>query len=416
MEEVSVIGFGAMGSGIAELFAMNGYVTNIYEISSEIIKKNYSGVEWSLRKLAERGAIRESPSEIMGRLRFRESLADAVRNSDLIVEAVNENPDVKLSVFNEAGKHAPNTALLTTNTSSISITYLQSSLGDDVRGRFAGFHFFNPPVLMRLVEIVRGRFTTDDVVNSLADVARALSKTPVMVNRDVRGFVANRIFRALRYQSFILYMHKIYDYREIDSALMNRLGLPMGIFALTDFTGGVKIESEEAGLYDIVRKSVPDYEPSAGYDAAFREALKLMMSMVHEGRTGVAAGRGFYEYPGPGKWAKPDLPPELGERVNMLHLLAPMINQAFCMVDCGISTEGDIDRALKLGYNWPRGIFEIYRQDYGPGEGVGALRELQTRIAGLSAFYEPDRLLLESSRRLSDDQQASDMGRRGEAG
>lgn len=387
MGEAAVIGFGSMGSGIAEVFAMRGFRVRIYEVNADVVKKNLDNVKWSLSKLWEKGVISSSPDEVLSNMSFHGSVAEAVREADVIIEAVFEDPGIKINVFREIEDSARRDALIASNTSGISITYLQGPLR--YRDRFAGLHFFNPPVLMRLVEVIKGRYTSDETVERLVDISRVVGKEPIIVRRDINSFVANRVWRALRYNSFILYMNGVYGYREIDSALMYRLGLPMGVFALTDFTGGIRIELDFARLFDEIKSAVPDFEPHRGFEAAFREALRLASRMASEGRLGVSVGKGFYDYPGPGKWVKPNLPRELGEGVRMIDLLSPMINQAVYMVRTGVTTEEDIDKALRLGFNWPRGLFEVFR-DYGKDDVVESLVRLGGMLPHLADFYEPD--------------------------
>ncbi|WP_367834195.1 3-hydroxyacyl-CoA dehydrogenase family protein [Vulcanisaeta sp. JCM 16159] len=230
------------------------------------------------------------------------------------------------------------------------------------------------------------------------DLARRVGKEPILVRRDVRGFIANRVFGVLSTQSFILYMRGVYDYRAIDSALIYKLGLPMGVFALTDFTGGIKLSYESRNLFEEIDRVAPETEPSKGLAKARAVVFSLIEKMYKEDRIGIRTGKGFYEYPEPGKWVRPDIPRELADRVNLLDLLAPMVNESLRMERLDICTRSDIDKALKLGYNWPRGLFEIYGRDFTARDVVSTLRRMSDLMPDLREFYEPDPALLNEAK------------------
>jgi enoyl-CoA hydratase/3-hydroxyacyl-CoA dehydrogenase len=224
-------------------------------------------------------------------------------------------------------------------------------------------------------------------VEALKGLATKLGKEPIVV-KDVRGFLANRLMRTLRYHAMILYMKGMYKVVEMDSALIYKFGLPMGIFYLTDFTGGVQLEYDESKSYFQMKRLYPEFEPNPGYEKAFLESLKLMEMMVKEGRTGVRAGKGFYDYP-PGK-TKPDIPKEAGEGVELVHLISPLVNHAMFMVREGIADRESIDRALKLGFNWKYGVFEYYEQKLTREEVLRSLEYLAMKVPELREFYSPD--------------------------
>lgn len=394
--KILIIGFGTMGSGIAEVFALNGFEVNAYDAYKDIIPKSLDGVRWSLSKLRERGSLREDVDIVMRRIHVFDNLGNAVKDVDLVIEAVFEDPKVKHQVYRELEGYVGKDVIITSNTSSIPITYLQSVLQN--KGRFAGLHWFNPPVLMKLVEVIKGKDTSDETTNALMDLVRSVGKEPILVRHDVRGFIANRVFGVLSTQAFILYMRGIYDYRAIDSALIYRLGLPMGIFALTDFTGGIKLSYESRNLLEEIDRVAPETEPSKGLAKARTIVFSLIEKMYREGRIGIRTGKGFYEYPEPGKWVRPDIPRELADEVNLLDLLAPMVNESLRMERLGICTRSDIDKALKLGYNWPRGLFEIHGKEFTAKDVVNTLQRLSSSMPDLREFYEPDPALLSEAR------------------
>ena len=389
IQRISVIGFGTMGSGIAQVFAMNRYEVNVFDTSEESINRGIGNIKWSLEKFKEKGQLKEDPSNVLSRIRTVKNLVDACKDADLIIEAVFENADIKIKLFKEIEKYVSDNTIIVSNTSSIPITYLQDSLNK--KSRFAGFHWFNPPPLMKLIEIIKGKFTAEETIKTLYDLSIKIGKEPIVVNKDIRGFLTTRLIRTLRYQAIILYMRNFYSIPEIDSALIHKLGLPMGIFYLTDFTGGIQIEYDENKTYEKMKKFSPDFEPNIGFEKAYMESLKLIEKMIQEGKLGIKTGKGFYTYSS-GK--KLEIPKELGEKVDLLDLISPLINHAYFLIRIGVTDENSIDKSLKLGFNWKQGLFEFYRKNYSKEEIIRSLEKLSQKIPDLKEFYTPDELLV----------------------
>jgi 3-hydroxyacyl-CoA dehydrogenase (EC 1.1.1.35) len=196
IRRVAVLGAGTMGHGIAEVFAMAGFEVRLMDVSDEILRNALNRIRDSLERLSKRGELRESVDSIMARISTTTDLAVAVKDVDFLVEAVPENAELKKRLFSEADRYAPPHAIFTSNTSTIPITELSETTGR--RERFAGMHFMNPPPLMKLVEIIRGRYTSDDTMNIVIQLTRLLGKEPVVVNKDVPGFIVNRVlFRVM---------------------------------------------------------------------------------------------------------------------------------------------------------------------------------------------------------------------------
>lgn len=387
---VALIGFGMMGSGIAQVFATKGFQVSLYDQSSGAVRTGLERIKTAFSNPQHESAAQTS--DILGMLKVKDSIAETCADADIAVECVFENPRTKIEVLREIEKSVPNKTIITTNASAISISYLQKSLARS--DRFAGFHWSTPPTIRELIEIVKGKYTSEQTVDKLVRLAASLGKQSIVVRRDVRGFVANRVNWALRYQAYILYLRGVYDYQAIDSALIHRLGLPLGTFARADYTGSLRIWDDESKMYDEVKNAIPDYEPSAGYEKAYREAFKLVKRMIAANRLGVRTGRGFYEYPKPGEWVMPAIPENLGENVNLTDLLAPAINHAFFIVRNGIATAKDVDKALRLGIDWPKGLFQIFEEQLTKDQVIIALRNLKSTLPNLAEFYEPDEGLL----------------------
>jgi len=386
---VAVVGAGTMGHGIAQVFAMKGYRVNLADISQEALKRAIERISWSLGRLASKGEIREEDARAaLERITTTTDISKAVEGAKLVIEAVYEDIDVKIDVFRRVGESAPAEAILASNTSGLPIT----AMAEAVRRpeKVVGMHWFNPPQLMKLVEVTITKYTDNSVASYVVELARQLGKTPILVRKDIRGFVANRIYRAIRYEAFAMVLRGEHTHVEIDSALRYKLGLPMGVFELVDFTGAVEIEVMEDRHLGKLRERYPEWEPHYEYLLLRDYAITLSKSYYERGLLGVKTGRGFYEYPEPGKYVKPNIPREAGEVLDPLEVVAPAVNLAAWMIDRGVCTAEEVDLALRLGYNFPRGLIEVARER-GFREVIDVLRKKRDRWKGhpYSAFYEP---------------------------
>ena len=195
IKRAAVIGSGAMGHGIAELLAMNGYHVSMVDVNDEILQKAKEKIKWSLDKFAEKRRIRlEDADAAFARITTTTSYEEAAKDIDFAVEAAPENMDLKKTVFVKLDEVAPPNAILTSNTSALSITEMSSVTKRP--DRVAGMHFFNPPQLQALVEVVQGDRTSQETMLAVAELARKLGKTPITVRKDVRGFIVDRILGA----------------------------------------------------------------------------------------------------------------------------------------------------------------------------------------------------------------------------
>ncbi|MFP3296838.1 MAG: 3-hydroxyacyl-CoA dehydrogenase/enoyl-CoA hydratase family protein [Vulcanisaeta sp.] len=374
IRKVAVIGAGTMGHGIAEVSALAGYEVTIVDVSQDLLNKALERVKWSLDKLAERGTIsKDRVGEVMGRIRTSLSVAEAARGADLMIEAVPEKLDLKKQVFAEADANAPPHAILATNTSSLPITEIASATKRP--DRVVGIHFFNPPVLMPLVEVIKGAQTSDEVARRAYDFVKSLGKEPIMVNKDVPGFVVNRVLISLNSAACLLVANNQYSIVEVDSAVKYRAGLPMGIFELQDFTG------IDVGY--LVGLAVAERDPM------LRVPCPLIEDLYKKGWLGQKSGRGFYEYKG-GAYERANIPREAGEKVDLVSIFAPAINMAAWLLRNGIASREDIDKGVKLGLGWPKGVFE-FADEFGIDKVVDALNQLYSRFN--YELFKPDPLL-----------------------
>ena len=376
MPKVAVIGAGTMGHGIAELFAIAGYEVALVDVAEDYLKRALQNVEWSLKKLAEKGQIKEDPSVVLSRVKpIVNDVCKAVEGVELMVEAVVEDIEVKRRVFAEADRCAPPEAILATNTSSLPITEISEAVRPERRSKVVGMHFFNPPVLMPLVEVIKGAYTSDETVKKIVEYASKLGKQTVVVNKDVPGFIVNRILARVNDAACWMVARGEATVQEVDSALMYKAGLPMGAFILLDYTG---ID---------VACFIGDAMSKRGFKT---HPCPLIVEKCQQKKFGVKTGEGFYKYPAPGKFQWPEVPKSAGERIDVIALLAPAINEAAYLLREGIATREDIDKAVKLGLNWPKGPLE-FADEFGIDTVVKALEEWRQKT-GFEEF-EPDPLL-----------------------
>ena len=375
IRRVAVLGAGTMGHGIAEVFAMAGFEVRLMDISDEILKNALSRIRDSLERLGKRGELREGVNSIMARITTTTNLAAAVSDVDLLVEAVPENAELKRRVFREADEHAPPYAIFASNTSTIPITELSGATN---RGsRFIGMHFMNPPPLMKLVEVVRGRYTSDETVNTVVQLVKALGKEPVVVSRDVPGFIVNRVLFRVILEACREVNQEGVKVVDLDAMARNVLGLPMGPFELLDYIG------LDTSLF-IVKSMI-----ERGFMA---HPCPLLEDLVNRGRLGVKSAEGFYKYPAPGQYSRPRMTPDQGLDLDPIRLMAPAINELAWLIREGVATVDDVDKAVKLGLNYPWGLSD-FADEAGIDNIVDALNNL--REASGWGEYEPDQLLLD---------------------
>ncbi|AFA39375.1 3-hydroxyacyl-CoA dehydrogenase [Pyrobaculum oguniense TE7] len=373
MLKVLVVGAGTMGHGIAQVAAMAGHHVYLHDISPEALEKALAKIRWSLEKLKERGAV-SSIESVLSRIEPAKSLEGVARDADIAIEAVPEDISIKKEVFKILDKAMRPDVVLATNTSSLPISEIASATARPQR--VLGLHFFNPPVLMKLVEVVRGDATDALMLEKALDFVKSLRKTPILVKKDVPGFVVNRILHAIFNIACHLVNRGAYSVVEVDSALKHRAGLPMGIFELRDFSG------IDVGY--MVAKSL------AERDILFSQLCPLLERLYKQGLLGVKSGEGFYKYTAQGQ--RPYIPKEPGEKVDVVMLLAPGVNMAAWLLRNEVASREDIDAGVKLGLGYPKGILEM-ADEWGVDLVVDKLQQLYLREGLILA--RPDPVLLE---------------------
>jgi enoyl-CoA hydratase/3-hydroxyacyl-CoA dehydrogenase len=360
-----------MGHGIAQVAAMSGYSVTMVDISEEILGKALERIRWSLSKFAERGRVRPDDVErVLKRISTTTDLESACSDADVVIEAVIEDLNVKLDTWRRASRAARGAKVLGTNTSSIPIDELQAAV--EGPERFLGIHFFNPPQLMQLVEIIVGSKTSDETKRLATKLARSLGKTVVTVKRDVPGFIVNRVLTRFFEAACHMVEKRRYMPVQIDSALKYRAGFPMGAFELADYVG--------------IDVAYSVSEVIAERDETFRP-IELLRRYVERGELGAKTGKGFYGWPG---GARPSIAQDVGKEVDIWYLIIPGMNEAARLVEQGIATYEDVETAMKLGLNLPRGVLG-YATELTPEKVRSVLSDLR---ADLGEGYEPSPYLL----------------------
>jgi len=371
IRRISVIGAGTMGHGIAELSILAGYETALIDVKEDFLNSASDKIRWSLEKLKERGKVNEGVPDILSRLSKTTDISQGVVAADFVIEAVPETLSLKHEVFKKVDEAAAPAAILATNTSSLPITEIGRITNRP--DRVIGMHFFNPVPLMPLVEIIRGMKTSDDSVSVTYELARRMGKEPVIVRKDVTGFIVNRIVGRLYNAACWAVAKGGAGVDEVDATLKYRLGFPMGAFELADFSG-IDV------IYFMLQAMM-----ERGYSM---HPCNLFKEKFEAGELGVKTGRGFYVYAD--AKAKPRIPQERAGGVDPLTLIAPVINEAAWLISNGVATGDDIDKAFVMGLGYPKGLF-AYIDDFGMDRVIGKL-ESMSRESGWRE-YEPDRYL-----------------------
>ena len=281
MKNITVIGAGTMGNGIAHVFAQSGFAVNLVDVSQDSLERGLKTIAGNLERMIAKEKITEADkTATLNNITTFTDTAEAVKNADLVVEAATENLDLKLKIFKQIDEAAPANAILASNTSSISITKIASVTSRPKQ--VIGMHFMNPVPMMKLVEIIRGYDTTDEVTKAIMEMSEKLGKVPVEVN-DYPGFIANRILMPMINEAIYSLYEGVAGVKEIDEVMKLGMAHPMGPLQLADFIGLDVCLSILEVLYDGFKN--PKYAP-----------CPLLVNMVTAGKKVVKSGEGFYDY------------------------------------------------------------------------------------------------------------------------
>lgn len=281
MKNIAVIGAGTMGNGIAHTFAQKGYTVKLIDKSEKSLDKGMATIAGNLDRMVAKGTISEDEKlKTISNIITYTDIKDGVVGVDLVVEAATENVELKLSIFKQLNEACSHNTILATNTSSISITQIGAVVSHPER--VIGMHFMNPVPIMKLVEIIRGYNTSDEVTSTIMELSEKLGKTPVEVN-DYPGFVANRILMPMINESVETLYNGVAGVYEIDTVMKLGMAHPMGPLQLADFIGLDVCLAILNVMYDGFKN--PKYAP-----------CPLLVNMVRAGKLGVKSGEGFYDY------------------------------------------------------------------------------------------------------------------------
>jgi enoyl-CoA hydratase/3-hydroxyacyl-CoA dehydrogenase len=356
IKKIAVLGAGVMGHGIAQVASTAGYKVTVRDVAQEYLDNGLKGIESSLNRLVDRGRLsKEQMEDILDRITFTTQLEEAVKDAQIIIEAIPEKMELKNIVWKEVDQYAPKDAILATNTSSLSITEIAKSVSNPER--FIGMHFFNPPVIMKLVEVNQGEETSQEVVEAVMDLAHKMGKTPVWVKKDSPGFIVNRIL--ITYLNEAAKLLDEYKMEQIDAAMQHKAGMPLGPFMLSDLIG-----------VDIVYDILKTFEKRLGEEYKPHPRIEELYENKKLGRK---TGEGFYNYE-----ERPSVTEEQAEGFDVNLLLETFVKEAEKVLNEAIASEADIDVAIKLGGNIPRGPFEMKKE--GLGEEKPILKEVTNGI------------------------------------
>jgi len=374
IKNITVLGSGIMGHGIAQVSAMAGYNVVLRDIEQPFLDKAMEKIKWSLDKLVSKEKISENErGDIFSRIKPMVDLKDAVHDCDLVIEAVPEIMELKKKVYAELDKVASDQVVFASNTSTLPITEIANTISRPKK--FIGIHFFNPPQLMKLVEVIPGQETSDDITNLTINFVKSVNKIPVTCRKDVPGFIVNRLFIPLVHEACYVMERQKIQQTEIDSAVKFKLGFPMGIFELADFTG-----------LDVIHKATVEMHVR---DKKVISPHPKIEQLFNEKKLGQKSGEGFYKY-SDDKYERIPLSEELAKKCEPIQIIANILNNAAWLVTNNASDIDEIEKAASLGLGLKKPLFETAKE-IGMQKIVEELKKLSNKHG---AFYEPDPLLL----------------------
>ncbi|NND87518.1 MAG: 3-hydroxyacyl-CoA dehydrogenase family protein [Nitrosopumilus sp.] len=373
IKNITVLGSGVMGHGIAQVSATAGYNVVLRDIEQSFLDRAMEKIKWSLDKLVSKEKIsKEEGDAIYSRIKPVVDLTEAVKDAELVIEVVPEIMDLKKKVYAELDKAAAPEVIFASNTSTLPITEIANTTSRPEK--FIGIHFFNPPQLMKLVEIIPGEKTGKEIVELTKDYVNSVNKQAVICRKDVPGFIINRLFIPMVHEACYIKDRTGATLEEIDSAVKFKMGFPMGIFELADFTG-----------MDVIHKATVEMHLR---DKKVINPHPLIEKMFDEKKLGQKSGEGFYKY-SDDKYERVALSEELSQKCDPIQLVANILNNAAWLITNGASDIEEIEKAAQLGLGLKKPLFETAKE-------IGIkniVNELNNLADVHGEFYKPDSLL-----------------------
>ena len=374
INKITVLGSGIMGHGIAQISAMAGFEVTLRDVDTKFLDSAMSKIKWSLDKLVEKQKITQADSEaIYRRIHPVVDLKQALSGADLLIEAVPEDMELKKKVYLDVDKHSDSKTIYASNTSTLPISEISSLTNRSTR--FIGLHFFNPPQLMKLVEVIPGVTTDQQIVKVGMDFVKRVGKEPVLCSKDVPGFIVNRIFIPLIHEAAYCLDRDGPSMTQLDSAVKFRLSFPMGIFELADYTGLDVIHKATSEMFSRDKKVIFPHP--------------RIKELFEQGKYGKKSGSGFYSYSGE-QYERVSLSEEDSNAYDPIKLLAVALNNVAWLITNKVCTLEDLEIALKLGMGLRNPLFRTGEQ-FGIKRVVDTLQDLHAKYGD---FYKPDNYLL----------------------
>ncbi len=359
---ISVIGAGTMGSGIAQVAASNGCQVTIVDSSQPALENSKSKLKSILNRLVEKGKINEEQTKsILARIHWTTKM-DEISNSNMVIEAIVENLEIKQNLFSEMESLVSDICILATNTSSLSVSKIASVC--KLKSRIMGVHFFNPVPLMKLVEVIPTEETDKKLLSEVKSSLEGWGKS-VVTAKDTPGFIVNRVARPFYSEALKIYEEGLADFATIDWAMKEFGGFRMGPFELMDYIGNDVNYSATKAVYDGTNHD-PRYKPSP-----------IQKKLMDEGLLGRKSGKGYFDYSENAVNPEPNKNEKLGKKI-FNRILTMLINAAVDALNGAIATRDDIDTAMTTGVNYPKGLLK-WADEIGLNASLSQLKDLHTQ-------------------------------------
>jgi enoyl-CoA hydratase/3-hydroxyacyl-CoA dehydrogenase len=374
INQITVLGSGIMGHGIAQISSMAGYDVILRDIEQSFLDKAMDKIKWSVNKLVEKQKINTDQAEqIINRIHPIVDLEQSLKNSNMVIEAVPEDLNLKKKLYQEMEKFATDNMIFASNTSTLPISEISSFTTRP--DKFIGLHFFNPPQLMPLVEIIPGSKTKSEITDLAINFVKEVKKIPIVCKKDVAGFIVNRIFIPLVHEAAYGLDRSNVSMVDVDSASKYKMALPMGIFELADYTGLDVIHKATVEMFSRDKKVIFPHPK--------------IQELYEKKELGQKTGKGFYPYQGE-NYERVQLTEEAAAKFDPISLVAVAVNNASWLISNGVCNKEELEQALKLGMGLKRDLFNT-AEEIGIENLINTLKDLQSQN---EAFYEPDKYLL----------------------